>query len=66
MSAEYLSILICLKTKRPLNLKLVETVPDCRNNEGFLLEPVSGNEYPIINYIPRIVSKENYALRCAA
>lgn len=32
-----------------------------RIKEGLLIEPQSGNKYPIVNYIPRFVSLENYA-----
>lgn len=45
---------------RPLQL----ISPKYINNkiyEGYIMEPLSGNKYPIINYIPRFVPSENYA-----
>lgn len=50
----------CPGTKRPLELAISEQVND-RIKEGILVEPVSGNRYPIVNYIPRFVAAENYA-----
>jgi SAM-dependent methyltransferase len=57
---EHLPILICPKTKRPFELIIHESFAD-RVKKGVLIEPVSGNEYPVIDFIPRFVGKENYA-----
>jgi SAM-dependent methyltransferase len=61
MKKDHLPLLVCPKTKRPLELKVVKTGSDDRVEEGVLIEPISGNEYPIVNYIPRFVPRENYA-----
>lgn len=60
MKQKHLSLLVCPKTKRPLELKISELVDD-KIKEGFLVEPVSGDQYPIVNFIPRFVPVENYA-----
>lgn len=60
MKQKHLSLLVCPKTKRSLELKISELVDD-KIKEGFLVEPVSGDQYPIINFIPRFVPFENYA-----
>ena len=57
---KHLFLLVCPQTKRPLELSITEIIKD-RIKEGFLHEPVSGNKYPIVNYIPRFVPAENYA-----
>ena len=43
-----------------MELKISELVND-KIKEGVLIEPVSGIQYPIVNYIPRFVPVENYA-----
>ena len=61
MWKEHLYLLVCPQTRRQLELinPCVDKMGAVR--EGILREPVSGNEYPIINYIPRFVSSHNYA-----
>lgn len=61
MRPEHLQYLVCPKTKKPLELKAVTMGEFGRVKEGVLREPGSGNEYPIVNYIPRFVGSENYA-----
>jgi SAM-dependent methyltransferase len=61
MDPQYLDFLICPKTHRPLILKEIPLLKENgRIKEGILLEPISENEYPIINFIPRFVSSEGY------
>ncbi|MCX6985036.1 MAG: methyltransferase domain-containing protein [Lentisphaerae bacterium] len=52
---------ICPKTKRPLILQDSNLNADGRIKDGVLIEPLSGNEYPIVNHIPRFVDQENYS-----
>ncbi|MDA3861606.1 MAG: methyltransferase domain-containing protein, partial [Melioribacteraceae bacterium] len=59
MKKEHLKYLRCPKTKKPLKLRIDIIVGD-RVKEGSLIEPVSGNNYPIINFIPRFVQLNNY------
>lgn len=61
MKKKDLSLLACPQTKRPLQLVVSETGDHERVKEGYLVEPVSGHQYPIISFIPRFVPKENYA-----
>jgi SAM-dependent methyltransferase len=61
MRPEHLQYLVCPRTKRPLELADGPTVDRGRIREGVLREPVSGNEYPIVNFIPRFVPADNYA-----
>lgn len=61
MDVKYLNFLVCPKTHRPLILK--ENPLSIKNGRimgGILLEPISKNEYPIINFIPRFVCSEGY------
>jgi SAM-dependent methyltransferase len=58
---EHLSILVCPYSKRDLIIEIETIEADNRIKTGFLIEPVSGNKYPIINFIPRFVTKDNYA-----
>ena len=61
MDVNYLSLLECPKTHRPLILKKEPlTMKNGRIEDGILLEPISKNEYPIIHFIPRFVSSEGY------
>ncbi len=61
MIVDHLSLLVCPETRRPLQIKDSSVVENARIKEGGLIEPSSGNEYPIVNFIPRFVSQENYA-----
>jgi len=61
MKRENTSLLVCPSSKRPLELQVTEVGVGDRVLSGFLVEPISGKKYPIINYIPRFVDKENYA-----
>ena len=62
MHRQHLELLICPKTNRPLTLKENSLIiENGQIMEGLLIEPISGNEYPIINFIPRFVSPDNYA-----
>jgi SAM-dependent methyltransferase len=60
MNSKYLHLLRCPKVNAPLVLHN-EILVGGRIKEGTLREPISGNEYPIVNYIPRFVPIENYA-----
>lgn len=60
MRREHLSYLRCPKTGRPLQFKS-EVEVDSSITSGSLLEPISGNVYPIIRGIPRFVPADNYA-----
>jgi len=61
MNMKYLDLLLCPKTHRPLIIKEKPlTIKNGRIMEGVLLEPISKNEYPIINFIPRFVHSEGY------
>lgn len=60
MNFKYLSLLRCPKTNAALELKN-EIIADGRIKEGILVELTSGNQYPIVNFIPRFVPLENYA-----
>jgi len=62
MHRHHLELLVCPKTGRPLTLQ--EDTVTLENNQiksGVLTEPISGNEYPILNFIPRFVPEDNYA-----
>jgi SAM-dependent methyltransferase len=61
MRLDLLHVLVCPKTKQPLQLGESCVVEDARVKEGVLIEPVSSNRYPIVDYIPRFVPQENYA-----
>jgi len=60
MQPLHLKHLRCPITKRVLQLE-IENIVDGNIKEGILYEPVSGNKYPILNYIPRFVPLDNYA-----
>ncbi|MCP4976875.1 MAG: methyltransferase domain-containing protein [Maribacter sp.] len=60
MKPKHLELLRCPKTGSKLQFKNTNIVGG-RIRNGILIEPSSGNEYPIINFIPRFVSDENYA-----
>lgn len=60
MNPQYLPLLRCPKSGMCLELKH-EVMIDGRIKEGILTETASGNQYPIVNYIPRFVPLENYA-----
>lgn len=60
MKIEHLKYLRCPRTKKQLILKN-EILEKGRAKTGILLEPSSGAEYPIVNFIPRFVPVENYA-----
>lgn len=61
MNPDHLKYLVCPKTKQPLEIKFSTVVENKRIKEGMLIEPAAGHEYPIVNYIPRFVSQDNYA-----
>ncbi len=61
MRPDHLHLLVCPQTKRPLELVDDSIGDGGRVKAGTLREPVSGTAYPIVNYIPRFVSAENYA-----
>ena len=60
MNPQHIVYLRCPKTKRPLELQQMQ-LEDGRVKEGLLFEPVSGQIYPIKDYIPRFVGGQNYA-----
>jgi len=60
MNPEHISFLRCPKTFKALNFKN-ENLVNGRIKDGILIEPISGNQYPIVNFIPRFVPLENYA-----
>ena len=59
MNPDYLNLLRCPKTGKKLEFAKTLKV-NGKIKEGILTEPVSGNKYPIINFIPRFVDDENY------
>jgi SAM-dependent methyltransferase len=59
MKPSHLSYLRCPKTKKGLKLEVSQLL-NGRIKEGLLFEPESGNKYPIVNFIPRFVSSDNY------
>ena len=62
MYRQHLNLLVCPKTNLPLILKENSlTIENGQIKKGLLIEPISGNEYPILNFIPRFVSPDNYA-----
>jgi SAM-dependent methyltransferase len=61
MLKEYLSLLRCPVTARPLLLKSAR-YKNGRVIDGSLIEPESGNAYPIVNYIPRFTPNVDYTL----
>lgn len=61
MRKEHLELLVCPETGRPLTLDVLEVGSNERVKEGKLIEQLSGKSYPIVNFIPRFVSAENYA-----
>jgi len=60
MREEHLDLLVCPSTKNKLEF-VDAVIKHGRIKEGKLREPVSGNEYHIVNFIPRFVPTENYA-----
>ena len=61
MRVDHLRLLVCPQTGQPLKMGPSCVVEDGRIKEGILVEQSSGNEYPIVNYIPRFVPQDNYA-----
>lgn len=61
MWSEHLSLLIDPATKRSLEIVNIQVDEMGAIKAGELREPISGNTYPIINYIPRFVPAHNYA-----
>jgi SAM-dependent methyltransferase len=61
MNPNHLYLLRCPKTYKPLKL-INEHIMNGKVMEGTLLEYESGNKYPIINFIPRFVPENNYAI----
>ena len=59
MRPEHLELLRCPKTGRKLQFENVKIVGN-RIKEGVLIESLSEKEYPVIGFIPRFVSDENY------
>lgn len=60
MNPSHLNYLRCPKTRKQLQLEIKQLI-DGKIKEGVLFEPGSGNKYPIINFIPRFVSPDNYS-----
>lgn len=60
MNPLYVSLLCCPKTGKDLVLEN-EVIVNGRIKEGVLVEPSTSLRYPIVNFIPRFVSKNNYA-----
>jgi len=60
MNPEHLKYLRCPKTKRKLELQS-ELITNGKVMQGTLKEPISGQKYPILNFIPRFVAPDNYA-----
>ena len=61
MKLNHIELLVCPKTNRPLKIKGSPIVVSNLIKDGMLIEPISGNQYPIINFIPRFVPQDNYA-----
>lgn len=61
MRLDHLDHLVCPKTGRPLSLDEPCVLEKGRVMRGELLEPVSGNRYPVVDFIPRFAPQENYA-----
>lgn len=61
MKLDHLNCLVCPKTGRPLQLDAPCVAEKGRIRQGGLVEPLSGNRYPIVNSIPRFVPQDNYA-----
>lgn len=60
MNPEHIIYLRCPKTKQKLVLISGELI-DEKIKSGYLQEPTTKVKYPILNYIPRFVSLDNYA-----
>jgi SAM-dependent methyltransferase len=60
MIPEYIKYLRCPKTYRILELQS-DHIENGRVKQGMLIEPITGNKYPILNFIPRFVDPVNYA-----
>lgn len=60
MKPRFIRFLRCPETGRPLRL-IQGSLYYGRIKDGTLFEPRSGRRYPIVNFIPRFVSKNNYA-----
>jgi SAM-dependent methyltransferase len=60
MLPEHIIYLRCPKSHRILELKS-ELIENGRVKSGILIEPINGNKYPIVNFIPRFVTPGNYA-----
>src|SRR5690349_17662374 len=61
MKISHLEYLVCPQTGRPLQLCAPYALERGRVRRGELVEPISGNRYPIADFIPRFVPQENYA-----
>ncbi|MHB8563122.1 MAG: methyltransferase domain-containing protein [Acidiferrobacteraceae bacterium] len=61
MNPDHLKYLVCPKTQQPLEIKSSSVVENKRIKEGVLIEPIAHREYPIVNFIPRFVTQNNYA-----
>jgi SAM-dependent methyltransferase len=62
MNLEKIKFLRCPKTHGELEISSVDLlIEDDKLKHGFLIEPISKNKYPVINFIPRFVEMENYA-----
>ena len=60
MNPEHVVYLKCPSSKNQLTL-ISEELINGKVKSGFLEEPISKKKYPIINFIPRFVSLDNYA-----
>ena len=58
MRLEHLGLLVSPKTGKPLELKITSQVGD-RVERGFLTDN-QNNDWEIVNFIPRFVSRKNY------
>lgn len=61
MWLKHLDILVDPESKAPLDLRDAKLEGSSRVRSGQLVEKQSGRSYPIVDFIPRFVSSENYA-----
>src|SRR5690349_4772702 len=60
MRLEHLSLLRAPKTRSMLRLEH-EVIENGRVKEGMLVDTVTGERFPVVEFIPRFVPTENYA-----
>lgn len=61
LKLDHIEMLVCPRSGEQLVLGPDAVVEGDRVREGHLVEPRTGERYPIKNYIPRFVPQENYA-----